>query len=112
MKNISNYPELSNYVTKLVELTDTLTKNRAKVTADMVADTVNSSTNVDVSAILDKCAVDVLMDKAETTKQWFDNIHQAENALSLCKLLEYTHLVKVSDEAKDRWFTPKIKAVN
>ena len=112
MKNISNYPELSNYVTKLVELTDTLTKNRDKVTTDMVAGVVDSATGVDVTAILDKCKINVLMDKAETTKQWFDNIHQAESALSLCKLLEATRLIKVFDADKDRWLTPKIEAVN
>lgn len=112
MKNISNYPELSSYVTKLVELTNTLTKNRDKVTTDMVAGVVNSAAGVNVTAILDKCKIDVLMDKAETTKQWFDNIHQAESALSLCKLLEATRLIKVVDEDKDRWLTPKIEAVN
>lgn len=112
MKKISNYPELSSYVTKLVELTDTLTKNRDMVTADMVAGVVSGATSVNVTAILDKCKIDVLMDKAETTEQWFDNIHQAESALSLCKLLEATQLIKAADEDKDRWLTPKIEVVN
>ena len=110
--NIDNYPELATYVSKLRELTDTLFRDRSMVTVDMIASVAEAAGNVKVTEILDKCAVDVLIDNAETTEQWFNNIHQAENALTLCKLVESLELVKVDSDDKDRWVTPKIEAVN